>query len=314
MYNAINYSILFETIVYHGITPVAGHGPLAHGHIQGYAPPHALLHSIFTAIATAKVQLVSFHLVEFSFFPQRTWVVPTLDFLHAIVVHPYMRHLTTLTLELDMFQTVPAQASESLVQILRNNPGLRDLKLYLRPTFSTPNSNQANRDVCRPLLHVLAFHSPIRLRFLYLNGLYADSVATLDSLVRRHSATLRTLVLDDTNFNRPNRMRPFFQSLADSQLEYLAMRSFDVNGIYELRFAHYHEELVEVDSPEEDSPGDDSVADDSENGWVLFDQIVDDEHTWLEIDVRGADADKSLIKDVMSALVEQIDCGAIFEG
>jgi hypothetical protein len=276
---------------------------LAHGHLDGYVTAYGLLHSIFTAITVAEVNLTSMRLQDLSVHPQRACIIQSLPFLHATLHHPRIQNLTRLWLEIDLFNGDPQVASDLLVCALGNNPGLRELKLDLRPVSTSYPSFQKYRHLCHPLLKFLAEPSPMRLRWLWLTGLFADSTTTLDMVVRRHTDTLRMFRIEETYFDPPNRLRTFFQSVADSQLEYFALPAFKYHDSNELVHAYYTEELVEQEE--------DVDVDDSENGWVMFGFEIVDEHSACIFDETGPSGKKGDIKRAMGELIEQLDCGAI---
>jgi hypothetical protein len=301
--SGITHSAIFEAIVVHRYFG-SDRQVLAHGHIPRYTTAYGLLHSIFAAINAAEVNLTSLRLQDLSLYPQRTCIIPSLCFLHTMVHHPRMQNLTRLWLEIDLFNPNSLTASGLLISALGNNLGLQELKLDLRPAHTSHHSFQEHQDICHPLLHFLAEPSAMRLRWLWLVGLYAGSTATLDKIVRRHTASLQSFRIEETYFDPPNRLRSFFQSVADSQLEYFAMPLFRYHESYELKHAYYVEKLVEQ---EEDV----DMDDDSENGWVRFEFVfVEDKiaSVFEEMSPRGKKGD---IKAAMSELLEQLDCGAI---
>lgn len=283
--------------------PTSNNSSFAHWPIPDYESPSALFLSIFTAVVRADIQLDAIEFIGFACDTWRSRRAPSNTILSTLHDSSRMQHLTTLVLELDLFQGSSNEAPALLINILKRSSSLKSLDLVVKPGFSAITIN--HEEACHGLLHCMGSSPPFGLEYLRLMGLVANSDMTLDRVIRAHSKTLKQLHLRNVQFNYPNTLRGLWGSLLDTDIERFAIRKFMLNGSCSYNKAALHEKTVGDECLQWDANEDESYKD-----WVMWtlEKRDSDHHlVWDAIDRRGR---YGSIKDDFIDEIMAIDCGA----
>jgi hypothetical protein len=195
---------------------------LSHGYIEGFHSPSTLYHSVFAAIAFTKLKLDRLELRGSSINMIQQRFAPTLHLYRSLVLHhSWVRNVSSLTLQLDIFPVHPFDAAAALDRIFKSSVNLAELSLDLRPTCDWITTDAERRVVCHQLMNTLGSPCQFRLRKLDLSGLRADSAAVLARIIHVHVAYFRTLVLFDAQFEHGSTIPLLLDMLADSQTDRL---------------------------------------------------------------------------------------------
>jgi hypothetical protein len=124
---------------------------------------------------------------------------------------------------------------------------------------------------------------------------------TLEHIIHVHSKNLQVLLLDETNFNLPNLVRPFFDNVAEAHLDLFDIRSFLVHERAFLRCvdigAQLHDDEILKWSNERDDPY---------RSWVEVESREGSSDCWHEVNTTGMENGKEYMRIFLSGLVEQL--------
>ena len=226
--------------------------------------------------------------------------------LKILAAAPGFRSLTKLDLELELSTNTSDVAIKTVVKLIKDNSKLQHLKLCAAPDVD-PQPRTLTKH-WSTLLDLLGTNPPFRLRSFDLDGLTTSGTTTLDRIIRVHSRTLRRVVLSNTRFLRPNSLRAFYAAMAETRLEYLAMKGFlmhDRHWIVNSNFTCQYRPDEVLDWSES--------LDEAYIGWIDLTWDQADHRDWVIYNNEEGARDEYWMQDKLLEVVAMVDCGGIQE-